>query len=599
LDGSPTPATGIIYDTNAGASLGGSGFGRPVILDDDSVAFIAQTNATGGAGNHALVKRNGRLGALSILERAPLTAIVDNTFDNYYFGLDSNLMGPLSSRSHISFPRDTNDVTVGWYAKLRLPNGTGDPRRGGVFCAVSAVPGAANTLLRQNDAVPGLGLVKVEGSLTDKNSFNGISMNSTKITAISCETDQPRPGGGSLNKHVVIVSAQNIPGMFRTVAFEGNPAPGTSANFSNLDFAAVINNDSNSAFRAQLDDGAWGIWAESITGPGFDDHTLELVALTGPSGISGPSGSVAWTGFSDPIIAADNSKYFTASFDYNGGSHTGVFGVTPDNTTSYIIASTAGGLGNTTPKQPNHQGPGGTVGQFTGFAEPFVNESGNISFLADINIFEFELLANLSDIPAPFIDRKGVFSVDHFGELRTVVTVGMTMADIDPFAVGPLVITDLRFESETNRINTPETLEGGGSGYQDGRRMPMTNAITDFGPGSDCKTVSFGFVAVVRDITNPSIPTESLIVAELIACDSGSGCTSCLCSLDPNCIYQGLLLSSGPDFDDNGVVDTVDLLIANDALGLTHGRADLTLDGIVDNNDLDYILNEWGQTAPE
>jgi hypothetical protein len=48
-----------------------------------------------------------------------------------------------------------------------------------------------------------------------------------------------------------------------------------------------------------------------------------------------------------------------------------------------------------------------------------------------------------------------------------------------------------------------------------------------------------------------------------------------------------------------GVVDTIDLLIINDALGLTEGRADLTQDGIVDNQDLDLILDEWGETDPE
>ena len=60
-----------------------------------------------------------------------------------------------------------------------------------------------------------------------------------------------------------------------------------------------------------------------------------------------------------------------------------------------------------------------------------------------------------------------------------------------------------------------------------------------------------------------------------------------------------IFLNSGPDFDEDGLVDTVDLLIANDALGLTEGRADLTQDGIVDNEDLDVILDEWGAVQPQ
>jgi hypothetical protein len=586
--GSPSPGPGLVTNSGAFTVFGGAGLSRPLIDDSDSVAFIGGHNQDGGQGNQMIIRRTNS--GTNTLEFAPDVADADDDFNNYYFGLPSDA-SPLRGLANIVMPRNVSGSIVGWYAKLFNIQGD-NRRRGGMFCASNLF--LTNTLVRQFDPFSG---GQVSDNLLDRNVFNAMTMNGSLDAAICVESTAPRVPPDEFNRFVVL-AANNAIGN-RTVAYEGTPAPGTAQLFKNLNIAPVINDDSNVAFRAQLDDGSWGIWAEAKTGPGFNDHTLELVAIEGPSGISGLFGGVVWTGFSDPIIAADNSKYFTASFDYNGGSHTGVFGVTPDNTTAYLIASTAGGLSNTTPKQPNHVGPGGGIGMFTGFADPFVNESGNVTFLADVDIMNTTLLNNLSGIPVNFIDSEGVFCIDHFGQLRTITVVGQTMADIIPGGAATLVITDLKFESTENQINSITTLEGRGAGYQDGRRMPLTNEITIIEPGSDCKYINFAFVTVSRDMAFPLIVSESLLVAELQVCNSGGGCSSCLCSLDPDCVYGWLLLNGGPDFDENGVVDTVDLLIINDALGLTEGRADLTLDGIVDNNDLDAILEQWGNTSPE
>lgn len=79
----------------------------------------------------------------------------------------------------------------------------------------------------------------------------------------------------------------------------------------------------------------------------------------------------------------------------------------------------------------------------------------------------------------------------------------------------------------------------------------------------------------------------------------GGGCNNCLCSLDPDCEFGGLMLGDGPDFDQNGVVDETDLTIMLMAWGLSGGRADLNRDGRVDSADLAILIRSWGPVEEE
>ncbi len=585
----PSPWSSREFDTNPFNSIGGSGFGRSLLLDDNSIAFVAQTNTTGSTGNQVLVKRDTAFGGLEVLEIAPEESVVVDDFYNYYFALPG-VDVPNNTGDHVVMPRGRSDRVVGWYAKLRDPTTQQNELRGGLFCAVDPGQGNNNTLIRQFDLIPGGSGARVSGNENDDNVFSAMSMNADKVAAFSCDTNQSGP------THAVLVSEDNTTNHYRTVALEGDAAPGTSSTFANLDFAPGINDASNAVFRAKTADGKWGIWAEETSGSGFADHDLELVIHQ--DDYVPPHPTATFASFGDPVIASDNSAHFLAKFTLNSTAHSGVFFSTGGTHLEAAWATTAHPY-HTTPKKPNHSGVGGTIGQFTGFADPSANADVNVCFLADLAIFESTLDGNLDDLvtaglnPA-LIKKEGIFLTDQENTLRAVVCSGMTQADLVSGGDPDLIITDIEFEHEGTRSGETTTLEGSNTGFEDGRRAAFTNMFTDTSGEDPCYSWDCAVGAEFRDRDAPTtIVIEAVIVATLEVCeDSGGGCTSCLCTLEEGCEFMGMLLGGGPDFDSSGEVNGADLMVTVLAVGLTEGRADLNEDGIVDSADVaDTILS--------
>jgi len=84
------------------------------------------------------------------------------------------------------------------------------------------------------------------------------------------------------------------------------------------------------------------------------------------------------------------------------------------------------------------------------------------------------------------------------------------------------------------------------------------------------------------------------------ACEStggGGGCTNCLECIEIDCEFNGLLLGSGPDFDQSGLVDDTDLELMMMAMGLTKGRFDMNKDGVVGEKDLAMLLDDYGKAV--
>ena len=83
-------------------------------------------------------------------------------------------------------------------------------------------------------------------------------------------------------------------------------------------------------------------------------------------------------------------------------------------------------------------------------------------------------------------------------------------------------------------------------------------------------------------------------------CDGSGGggeCENCLECILIDCEFNGMLLGSGPDFDQSGLVDDTDINLMMMAWGYTKGRFDMNLDGIVNDKDLAILVQDYGKTV--
>ena len=147
-------------------------------------------------------------------------------------------------------------------------------------------------------------------------------------------------------------------------------------------------------------------------------------------------------------------------------------------------------------------------------------------------------------------------------------------------------------------MNSATTLEGMGSGYQDGRRTGISDTSTVVGEEETCKTIKVAFVAHFYDDDEPvgSRDSEGVFVAFIESCEPEE-CTSCLCSQDPECEFGAMTLGAGPDFNGDEMVDEIDLNLMVQAIGYTTGRFDLNEDDIVDGSDVELLMSDWGEVT--
>ena len=602
-----------------------SGFGLPLLNHlngaGTEVAFVGNYDRQDSLGTEGFWLVNHSAGTADLITFAPDDVLTDPVFKNYYLDLGDGGIGDQTlarSLTHVGVSLVGGSSTVVlWYSKLNTGPGQGMPgseKRGGVWCGTSSTNHME--LARQGDVIATGAEVETEAG--DDSVFNSGTMSGSGVAAISCES--------SNNSYHMLFRSDAVPAVLRDlVTKEGDPAPGTSYNFVNLDFAAVINNDANVAFRGQTDDAAtsMGIWAEKKTGSGFADHLLENVVYA-----SDPVPSVSgatWLKFGDPVINGRNNKAFVGRFERDEGgtmvTHEGVFRADSANNVSLVARS-----GTSTPLSPNAPGTTEFVGTFVAdFDDPSMNTltrwydqagqlviqtDGSVVFLAAVDITYQPYIDNLAStgVPVGLIHEEGIFATDSLGALQTVVSVGMTLDNL--LGNGDdRVIIDLEFLNSDSTIDeehpgtplpptppVPTTLEGMGSGYQDGRRTGITEELTK--SGSDCRLLRVAFRARLGENGGPTT-TEGIFVAELSTCPvgPGSGCETCLCSTDPECMEGSMLLGPGPDFDQDGVVGDSDLKLMMEAQGLMEGRFDMNKDGIVDGGDVGLLTDKWGPVS--
>jgi len=127
--------------------------------------------------------------------------------------------------------------------------------------------------------------------------------------------------------------------------------------------------------------------------------------------------------------------------------------------------------------------------------------------------------------------------------------------------------------------------------YTGGSPVDALYIIREDAPDSDGDTVPDMFDNCINIANTDQVDADN--DGQGNACESG--CASCLCSTDPNCGFGALTLNEGPDYDSNGWVDETDLELTLLAQGYEGGRCDLNGDGMVDSQDVDIILNCWGE----
>jgi len=77
----------------------------------------------------------------------------------------------------------------------------------------------------------------------------------------------------------------------------------------------------------------------------------------------------------------------------------------------------------------------------------------------------------------------------------------------------------------------------------------------------------------------------------------GGECDNCLESSTPDRPLNDMLLGDGPDFDQSGTVDDTDVELMMMAWGYTKGRFDLNKDGVVEVQDLEILMRDYGKTV--
>jgi len=581
------------------------GFSQPVINDASRVAYVAsyRSSGTGESFSNHGIWFAGPNGALppELISWVPADAPddpadpEDDNLKNYYLSFVDNDSAAvdLNLHSHISLPL-TNE-TLTWYAKLTNA-GSGFPKRknGGLFWGEDA---AYSDIIREWETI-GSATVRDEGAFN--NVFNsGASaarLGGGHFAAFSAFEQTP---GDTMIAVIEKDPSLGITGhLIVDTGFTAAPGAGAGVGFSNANFGPAVNAAGAVAFRAQTDDAdKWGVWSATLSS---GVYTLTNVAYEGDTP-PGPLGTGAFVGFGDPALNANDLKVFLGRYEYDDGGgpaqRDGLYVADAANTVFLVreAGTVAPGLDGST-----------VIGNFTTeaggeidvFADPIVNTTDNIAFYSNLDITDPGLLANLSGTGLfdEEIEEAGVFVKDYYGTLRNVAAVGMTLGDLIPGG-DDRVLIKIRFVVEASRLIETRTLERANSGHQDGQRTAITNTVTSVGPEETCRKMRIAFGGRFYDPATTEI-SEGVFVAMLDVCEP-SGCTSCLCSTDPNCLEGGTLLAStGPDYTQDGVVNDDDLNWMMKAYGYKGGRFDMNGDGIVGEKDVAQLVEAWGPVKP-
>ncbi|MFG0257744.1 MAG: choice-of-anchor tandem repeat NxxGxxAF-containing protein [Phycisphaerales bacterium JB043] len=484
----------------------------------------------------------------------------------YYLSRAAEL---LSRSPQIALTRNESGIsTLAFY--LKGTRTSGPAQAGGIWWAPS--PAMWGTVIREGDFIGGYEIGEVPVDFENAFSMHTISNHHDTAFAVqSIDTGQPDAW------HIARKHAAD-PGVL--LAREGvTDAPGVpnNAKFDNLHFAPVVNDNAHVAFRAQTDDTSkWGIWAErDVSG----SSVLQNVVYAGDA-VPGAAGGVddEFTKFGDPVINATDHVAFVGEYQ--------------DTVTSVVrrglfLADASGAVsdlayeGMVAPVRPGTSTSLGTID--SEFADPSINDTENVVFRATVDITESTLSSRLTDVVNAgtnpgLVTEEAIFATDHNGDLFTVVASGMTMAELGGDASdNRVVISTTYVDSDSDDISIDESLtdEGNGSGHQDGRRVGMTNTVTEIvtveGVSTTYKRYKMGFRVRLSDLDNFGALSYANIVAEA---------SEALCPAD---------------LTGDGQVDGADLSVLLASWGACSGcPADLDGDGQVDGADLSILLAAWG-----
>lgn len=590
---------------------GAIGFSRPLIDNGGRVAFVSSIASTAPTQGESVVWGAAPPVYSPFLlagapYRKPLTpgdTGVGRFYHRWFNWIPSNQ--DLNTTGHIAMSRG-GPGEVAWYAKLEAidPLDTGDEPpfmeaqgiddfEGGIF--TGAGPTKHTEVVRYQDPVPGLGVTYGIQPTPPSNWFGTPVMNAQGDVAFLAAASD----GSSVITAYDISAGDEPADRRRRVFADGLALPETPQGFVGfVSTAPVINQDGAVAFRAFIDDldgtVEWGIWAE--------DASLTLGKVIDTTDPVPNFPSATWTLFGDPVLNQNYEKAFVGKHerDVNGEAVT-IYGVYHASSLDFITRVAE--QGQLTPLVPNATSGLRNIGTFAAFDDPSMNDSGDIVFRADLNIGDQQLVDNLDSVPVlpQFKAEQGIFVTDEDGTLRAVVATGMTMDDL--LGNGDnRVLLNLVYTADATGID--DVLFGiplrelRNSGHQDGRRTGVTNRVPVNINGDPCQSTRVAFAATLGTpgVSDPAAIDLAVIVAELVTCDP-SGCNSCLCSTDPACEFNGLLLGSGPDFDQSGTVDDMDVNLMMMAWGYTKGRFDMNQDGIVGEKDLALLMEDYGNTV--
>jgi len=596
----------------ASTTEGAVGISLPIIDNTGQVAFVSSIDSPAPGQGEAVLWRTDAAQSPLLIAGAPYRKVPSNSDDQRHyvqgwFNVDPaiDLNQDYRFKSHVALARG-GDGTVAWYSNLDTidpvdssdlppftPDQGGVEREGGIFSSQQAVD--LQDIVRYQDNVPGfLGVLygKLDGDT--RNWFGSPVLNSQGDAAFIATASDGRSVLTAFDRDELGMATAR-----RLIAIDGDALPGTDpASDSFVTSAPVINQTGAVAFRASNVSPAldlhYGIWAEDAS------LTLSRVIFTTDPVPDFPSAQ--WTLFGDPVLNEDFEKTFVGRHQREvNGQQVTVEGVYRASTTNIIerVAES----GRLAPPVPNTDLFGRNVGVFESFADPLMNDTGNVAFLAGVDITDATLQTNLDGlaIEPEFIEKEGIFFQDNNGDLRTIVASGMTVDDL--LGNGDQrVIVDLVFSSDFSRIDqvTTPVREGNGSGHQDGRRTAVTNAVVD-APNQHTALAALTAVLATPGDPDPGNFDQGVFVADMRVTTSTTGgggeCDNCLECTTPDCPFNGLLLGSGPDFDQSGTVDDTDVELMMMAWGYTKGRFDLNKDGVVEVQDLEILMRDFGKTV--
>jgi len=586
---------------------GSIGFSRPLIDNAGRVAFIGSIDSPDEQQGEAVLWLTDASGSPSVIAGAPyLKEPTTGDEGNRYFHRWFNAAGSeidYANRDHIAMPL-AGDGTLAWFANLdtiaELDQSVLPPftlasgmvrREGGIFFGADFSDHAE--IVRYQDPLPGPSV-----SYGDLNALSLIQMSTPVFNMLGDAAFLSQVSDGRNALTVYDESAGMTPdARRRLIAIDEDELPGTEPGSEGfVPFAPAINQSGAVAFRAVTvaPDGTvgFGLWAEDA------NLTLGKVLLTTDPVPNFPAAS--WKLFGDPVLNMNFEKAFVGRHerDVNGTPVTteGVYWASNTNFLQRVAES-----GQTAPLVPNTTDLNRHVGKYLSFSDPLMNDTGNVVFHANIDVTDATLVANLGSLGLDplLIREEAIFVRDDFDTLRTIVSSGMTVDDLLGNGDNRVII-NLRFSSDFSRIDQSvlPVREGNGSGHQDGRRTGTTNRVTVFNGEENCQRIRVAFSAELATPGDPDAANidEGVFVAELLVCEE-SGCTSCLCSTDPDCLFGSMTLGAGPDFDQSGVVDDTDLNLMMMAWGYTEGRFDMNKDGIVGEKDLALLMEDYGKTV--